>query len=65
MSLQGEVPGRIELDFDFSTVAPVGLGTGRQKERIVLAPHRQQRRLVLSEVSLELRIERDVAGVVE
>ena len=45
-------------------VAPEGFGAGRQEERIVLAPHRQERRLVGAEIVLEGRIERDVALVV-
>src|SRR3984885_1080633 len=45
-------------------VAPEGLGAGRQKERIVFAPRRQQWRLVGAEVVLESRIERNVALVV-
>ena len=40
------------------------LGARRQEERIVLAPHRQEGRLVGSEILLEGRVERDVALVV-
>jgi hypothetical protein len=65
MSFQGEMTSRIKVDLGPRIVPPERFRTGRQEKRIILAPHRQQRRLVLSEVSLELRIERDVAGVVE
>src|SRR6266446_552651 len=40
------------------------LGAGRQEERIVPAPHREEWRLVGAEVPLKSRVERDVALVV-
>src|SRR3984957_20279901 len=40
------------------------LGAWRQKEGIVLAPCRQERRLVGAEISLEGRVEPDVAFIV-
>src|SRR5258708_1427106 len=64
MRLQREVAGVEEANARTGNVAPEGLGAGRQKERIVLAPRRQQWRLVGAEVILESRIERDVAFVV-
>ena len=48
----------------FGIIALERFGAGRQEEGIVLAPHRQERRLVGAEIFLEGRIERDVALVV-
>ena len=53
------------MHFGVRIVALERLGARRQKERIVLAPHREQRRLALGKISLELGIEGDVAGIVE
>ena len=41
------------------------LGTGRQEERVVPAPDREQRRAMGADVFLEFGIERDVARIVE
>src|SRR3546814_7711812 len=47
-------------------VAPVALCEVTREQRVVVAPNRQGRRLVLAEQRLPLRIERDVvAAVVE
>src|SRR5215472_14563768 len=48
-----------------AVVALERLGTRGQEKRVVLAPHREQRRPVRAEVVVELRIQRDIAGVVE
>ena len=48
----------------FGNIAFERFGAGRQEERIVLAPDRQERRPMLTEVVLERRIERDIALVV-
>src|SRR5712691_5414054 len=40
------------------------LCASRQEERIVLAPRRQKRRLMLAEIGLERGVERDIALVV-
>src|SRR5665213_4265012 len=53
-----------EANHRIRDVAFEGLRTGWQKERIVLAPRREERRLVGPEVILKGRIERDVALVV-
>src|SRR2546425_7476087 len=53
-----------ESNFRGGNIAFVGLGTSRQKERIIATPHRKQRWLVFTKVGLKLRIERDIAGVV-
>src|SRR6476660_7975826 len=54
-----------KMHFGVRIVALERLGARRQKERIVLAPYREQRRLALGKVSLELGIQGDVAGIVE
>ena len=45
-------------------VALERLGAGRQEERIVPAPDREEARLVSPEILLKLRIESDVAAVI-
>src|SRR6201986_2606606 len=64
MRLQREVPGVEESHVRLGNVAFEGLGARRQEEGIVLAPYREEGRLVGTEVLLEGRIERDVALVV-
>ena len=64
MGFEREVAGIEEAYFRSGNVALEGLGTGRQEEGIVLAPGRQERRLVLAEVGLKLRIHGDIALVV-
>src|SRR5215831_5849305 len=53
-----------EADDSPRNIALERLGTGRQKKRIILAPGGQKRRLMLAEIFLECRIQRDVALVV-
>ena len=55
----------VETHFRVADVALECLSAGRQKEGIVFAPRGEQRRLLRAEIFLELRIEGDVAGVVE
>src|SRR2546426_6964241 len=62
--LEREMSGIEESNFRGGNIAFVGLGTSRQKERIIATPHRKQRWLVFTKVGLKLRIERDIAGVV-
>src|SRR6266851_8286205 len=64
MRFQREVPGVEKADYCSRNVALECLRAGRQKERIVLAPHGEKRRLVSAEIGLESRVERDVALVV-
>src|ERR1700758_2656444 len=64
MGFQRKMAGVEEADYGVRDVALERLGTRRQEERIVLAPHREERRLVVAEALLEGRIERDVALVV-
>ena len=58
MCLQREVAGIEESDHRVRNIAFERFGAGRQEERIVLAPDRQERRPMLTEVVLERRIER-------
>src|SRR5215471_600146 len=60
-----EVPGVEQMHFRLRIVPTERLGTLRKEERIVLAPNSEQRRTVGAEIRLELRVQRDVAGVVE
>jgi len=53
MRFQGEVTGVEEADNRARIVPFERLGARRHKERVVLAPHRQKRRLVSAEVFLE------------
>src|SRR5215467_13337446 len=65
MRLQREVT-RVEKTHDSTrNIALERLGAGREEERVVLAPYRQQRRPVRAEVFLERRVQRDIAGVIE
>src|SRR5258708_27274033 len=64
MSFQGKVAGVQEAANRTRIVALERLGAWRHKERIVLAPYRQKRRLVSPEVFLERRIQCDVALVI-
>src|SRR3984885_7543508 len=64
MRLQREVPGVKEPHHRVRDVAPERLGAGRQEERIVLPPHRQEARLMGPEVVLKCRVKRDVTLVV-
>ena len=64
MRLQREMPGIEEAHLRIWNIALERLGARRQEERVVLAPHRQQRRLVLAEIGLEFRVESDVALVI-
>src|SRR5262245_54968531 len=64
MRFQREMAGVDEADDGPGHVAFERLGTGREEERIVPAPDRQEGWLVRSEVLLEGGVERDVALVV-
>src|SRR5262249_10189634 len=64
VGFQREMPGVEEADNGVRDVALERLGARRQEERVVLAPHREERRLVSPEILLEGRVERDVALVV-
>src|SRR6266481_6676310 len=64
MRFEREVAGIEEANYGPGIVTLERLGTSGHKERVVLAPHRQERRLVGSEVFLERRIQRYIALVV-
>src|SRR5262249_6073903 len=64
MGFEREVSGVQEADHRAWNIAPERLSPRRKKERIVLAPYRQERRLVGAEVFLKRGIEGDVALVV-
>ena len=65
VGLEREVAGVEEPDLRVRDVALEGLGAGRQEERVVPAPEREQRRPAAAEIFLEFRLERDIAGIVE
>src|SRR5262245_14850484 len=65
MRLQREVARLEETDHCAWVVALERLGARRQEERVVLAPYREKRRPARAKVLLELRVQRNVAGVVE
>src|SRR5262249_53717282 len=52
-TLQRKMAGIEQMDFGLWIVALEGFRASRQKERIVLAPHRKKRRLLCTEVVLE------------
>src|ERR1700730_15322044 len=64
MRFEREVTGVEKADDRSRNLALECLSAGRQKERIVLTPHGEERRLVSAEVGLESRVKRDVAFVV-
>src|SRR5690348_816541 len=65
MGFQREVTGVVEVYFGVRVVPLKRLSPGRQKERVVLTPDRQQWWPFCTEVLLELRVERDVACIVQ
>src|SRR3989442_5932656 len=64
MRFQREVTRVEEADDGTRNIALERLGAERQEERVVLAPHRQQRRPVLAEGVLERRGQLDIACVI-
>src|ERR1044071_1633634 len=62
--LEREMTGIQELHVGVRIVARERERAGRQEERVVLPPDREDRRLVPAEILLNLRIERDVARVI-
>src|SRR5438552_10111143 len=65
MSLQREMTGVEEMNLRIRIIACERLRSGRQKERIILSPDRQQGWPAFAEESLKLRIKRDIAGVIQ
>ena len=64
VSLQRKVSSVEETNECTRNITFKGLGTRRQEKRVVLTPHREQRRLVLAEIFLEGGIKRDVSFIV-
>src|SRR5262245_46196623 len=64
MRLQREMAGVEEAHLRVGDVARERFRSRRQEERIVLAPHCQERRLVGAEIVLKGRVKRDAAFVV-
>ena len=54
-----------EADVRIGKIAPKCFGARRQKEWIVLAPGRQERRLMFGEIGVKLRVQCHVARVIE
>ena len=54
MALQGEMTTGNEVYLSIGQVALEGIGSGRDERRIVLTPDGQQRRLMSTEILLEL-----------
>src|SRR5690349_20807370 len=65
VGLECEVAGVEQPHLSVAVVALERLGTRREEERIVLAPHREQRRSVRTVVFVELRVPRDIAALIE
>src|SRR5438477_3371661 len=65
MRFQREVTGVVEVYFGVRVIALEGLSARRQKEWVVRAPDCEKRRPIFTEILLELRIERDVAGIIQ
>ena len=65
MRLQRKMACVVEMHLGSRVITFERLRARRQKERVVLAPDREQRRAFRAEVLLELRIERNVAGVIQ
>jgi hypothetical protein len=63
-TLEREMAGIEQTDFGLRVVALERFRAGRQKERIVLAPHGKKRRARVAKVLLELGVERDIALIV-
>src|SRR5580698_3164212 len=64
VSLQREVAGVEKANDGVGNVAFESLGAPRKKEGVVLAPRREEGRLVRAEIGLEGRIQRDVGLIV-
>src|SRR5215831_4164991 len=64
MALEREMTSIEQVDFGVGVVAFESLRASRQKEGIVLAPHRKKRRPLCTKVLLEFGVARDVALIV-
>jgi hypothetical protein len=63
--LQREMAGVEKAEVSPWDVALERFGSSGQKKRVVFAPHRQKRRLVILEIPVEFGVEIDIAGIVE
>ncbi len=64
LAFQRKMAGVEQMDFGVRVVVFEGLSAGRQEERIVLAPYREERGPPGPDVLLKFGIERDIALVV-
>ena len=53
-----------KMDFSARDIVAKRLGTSGQEERVVLTPNSKNWRLMLTQPSLELRIQSDVSGII-
>lgn len=65
VGLEREVAGIEQMDLGVGEIALERLCAGGQERGVVLAPRGEERRPVLAEVGLELRVEGDVRAIVE
>src|SRR5581483_5985157 len=65
MSFERKMASVVEAYLGARNVTLECFRTGRQEERIALAPDRKQRRPVCAEIFLEFGIERDIAGIIQ
>ncbi len=65
MAFQREVTGVEKLYLGVWDVAPEGFGARRNKEWVILAPHREKRRPLVPEILLERRVKLHVRRIVE
>ena len=64
LSSSAKWPVSMQVKLDLRQVALVGMRAVGGKDHVVLAPDDQRRRLMLAEVCLDLRIQRQVGPVV-
>src|SRR5205814_9249716 len=64
MRLKREVAGIVKMHLRTRNIAPEGLCTRRDEGLIVLAPNEENGRAPVTEIFLDLRIERDIAAIV-
>src|ERR1700680_4646517 len=65
MGFEREVASVVKMDFCIGVIPPERRHAGRQEERIIFAPDRQQRGSLGAEIFLEPWIKRDITGIVK
>jgi hypothetical protein len=65
MGLQREVPGVGQMDFGIRDIVFERFGADGDEDHVVLAPDREQRRLVCAQIPVILRIPRNIAAIVD